>query len=126
MNEEIVTVDGVNYLFDDIGYEYSQLDGDEAGRSEDGTMYRSVIGLTNKISCDVLRQTLNADDASSFLKLLEKTSAVVNYYDLKENSRVTKTMYIVGDAIKMRKLDGEIYVQPFQIRFIQMNTDNIG
>lgn len=126
MNEEIVTIDGVNYLFDDIGYEYSQLDGDEAGRSEDGTMYRSVIGLTNKVSCDVSRPTLSAAEASSFLKLLEKTSAAVNYYDLKENSRITKTMYIVGDAVKLRKLDGEIYVQPFQIRLIQMNTDNIG
>ena len=126
MNKYEIQVDGVTYIVDDISYEYAQLDGENAGRSEDGTMYRDVIGLTNKVSCDFFdKNKWKGATLSNLLKLVEKKSCSFNYFDAKENARVTKRMYIVSDAIKINLINDEIVAQPFQIRFIQMNVDNI-
>ena len=127
MDKYEIQVDGVTYVVDGISYEYSQLDGDSAGRSEDGTMYRDVIGLTNKISCDFIdKSKWKGATLSNLLKLVEKTSCSFNYYDIKQNARVTKNMYVVADAIKIKLINDEpILESDIQIRFIQMNVDNI-
>ena len=63
---------------------------------------------------------------SNLLKLVEKTSCSFNYYDIKQNARVTKNMYVVADAIKIKLINDEpILENDIQIRFIQMNVDNI-
>ena len=116
--------DDVVFSADDISYEYAQLDGEEAGRSDDGTMYRDVIGLTNKVYYD-FKDYRGKEDISKILKLLEKTSGELYYYDLKEMDFITKHMYVVGDAVKAKKIDDEMTAEPFQIRFIQMNVDDI-
>ena len=127
MNKYEIQVDGVTYVVDDISYEYSQLDGESAGRSEDGTMYRDVIGLTNKVSCDFIdKDKWRGAVLSNLLKLVEKTSCSFNYFDIKENARVTKNMYVVSDPVKVTLLNDEYILKDnLQIRFIQMNVDNI-
>lgn len=126
MEKYEIQVDGITYIVDDISYEYSQLDGDSAGRSEDGTMYRDVIGLTNKVSCDFNdKDKWKGAALSNLLKLVEKTSCSFNYFDIKENTRITKNMYVVSDPIKINLINNEMIAQPFQIRFIQMNVDDI-
>ena len=126
MNKYEIQVDGTTYIVDDISYEYTQLDGDNAGRSDDGTMYRDVIGLTNKVSCDFNdKDKWKGTTLSNLLKLVKKTSCSFNYFDVKENQRITKQMYIVSDAIKINLVNDEFIAQPFQIRFIQMDVDNI-
>lgn len=127
MNKYEIQVDGVTYVVDGISYEYSQLDGDSAGRSEDGTMYRDVIGLTNKVSCDFLdKDKWRGANLSSLLRLVEKTSCSFNYFDLKKNARVTKNMYVVADSIKAKLINDEFILDgDLQIRFIQMNVDDI-
>ncbi len=117
--------DGVVFCADDIGYEYSQLDSENSGRSDDGTMYRDVVGLTNKVSYD-FKDYRGKEQISKILKLLEKTSGELYYYDLKEMDFVTKTMYVVGDVVKAKKVNDEMIAEPFQIRFIQMDVDNVG
>ncbi len=124
MNKYEIQVDGTTYVIDDISYEYAQLDGEAAGRSEDGTMYRDVIGLTNKVSCDFNdKDKWKGATLAGLLKLVEKTSCSFNYFDIKENARVTKRMYVVSDSIKINLINNEMVAQPFQIRFIQMNVD---
>lgn len=126
MNKYEIKVDEATFIVDDISYEYAQLDGENAGRSEDGTMYRDVIGLTNKVSCDFNDKDKWKDATlSQILKLVEKTSCSFNYFDIKDNQRVTKDMYIVSDPIKINLINDEMIAQPFQIRFIQMDVDNI-
>lgn len=126
MNKYEIQVDGMTFVVDDISYEYAQLDGESAGRSEDGTMYRDVIGLTNKVSCDFNdKNKWKGATLSTLLKLVEKKSCSFNYFDIKENARITKTMYIVSDTIKINLVNDEMIAQPFQIRFIQMNVDSI-
>lgn len=127
MNKYEIKVDNVTFVVDDISFNYSQQDGENAGRTDDGTMYRDVVGLINKVSCDFK----NADKwrgatLSTLLKLLEKTSCSFSYCDPKENSIVTKDMYIVADDVKVYVLDDEFVAQPFQIRFTQMGVDDIG
>ena len=124
MNFKTIVVDGITYNVDDIGYEYAQLDGDSAGRSEDGTMYRDVIGLTNKIYCDFIDYR-SGSELSSILKLLKKKSCNLTYYDPMEMARITKYMYVVGDQIKVINVNGVLMAEKFQIRFIQMDTDDI-
>lgn len=126
MDKYEIQVDGITYIVDDIGFEYSQQDGDSAGRSDDGTMYRDVVGLINKVSCDFKdSDKWNGATLSNLLKLIKKTSCSFNYFDPMENQRVTKRMYVVSDPIKVYLIDGVYYAQPFQIRFIQMDVDTI-
>ena len=124
MNKSQFKVDNVLFSADAISYEYSQLDGESAGRSDDGTMYRDVIGITNKVSYDFI-DFRNEDELSNILKLLEKTSCSLYYYDLKEKDWVTKNMYVVGDPIKAKSIGDKFTSESFQIRFIQMDVDDI-
>ena len=121
MNKGQFKVDNVLFSADAISYEYSQLDGESAGRSDDGTMYRDVIGLTNKVSYD-FNSFRSEEEISNILKLLEKTSCSLYYYDLKERSWITKNMYVVGDAVQAKAIGDEFTSEPFQIRFIQMDV----
>lgn len=126
MNKYEIQVDGITYIVDDISFEYSQLDGDNAGRSDDGTMYRDVIGLINKVSCEFNdSDKWSGATLSNLLKLAKKKSCSFNFYDAMENKRVTKNMYVVCDAIKVYLLDDVYHAQPFQLRFIQMDVDSI-
>lgn len=111
-----------NKLFncDHLGFEYSQLDSESTGRSEDGTMFRDVIGLTNKIYAKF--DYKQGDELSSLLNLIELTSATVTYNDPK-SGEVTKNMYITCDKIEVLLLNGEYVAEPFEIRFIQMDVD---
>ena len=58
-------------------------------------------------------------------KLVKKTSCQLNYFDLEANARVTKDMYIVSDKIEVDLINNEFVAHPFQIRFIQMDVDNL-
>ena len=124
MNRSQFKADNVTFTADAISYEYSQLDGENAGRSDDGTMYRDVIGLTNKVSYD-FNGFRDEDELSSILQLLEKTSCSLYYYDLKEKDWITKNMYVVGDAVQAKAIGDTLTSEPFQIRFIQMNVDDV-
>ncbi len=127
MNKYEIQVDGTTFVVDGISYEYSQLDGDSAGRSEDGTMYRDVTGLTNKVSCDFKdKDKWRGATLSNLLKLVKKKSCSFNYFDIMANARVTKNMYVVADTVKVTVINNECILEnDFQIRFIQMNTDSI-
>lgn len=124
MNRSQFKADNVTFTADAISYEYSQLDGENAGRSDDGTMYRDVIGLTNKVSYD-FNSFRDEDELSSILKLLEKTSCSLYYYDLKEKGWITKNMYVVGDSVQAKMIGDTLTSESFQIRFIQMNVDDV-
>ena len=124
MKKSEFKVDGETFIADDIGWEYTQLDGDKSGRSDDGTMYRDVVGLTNKVYYD-FKDYRSEDEISKILKLLEKTSGQLEYYDLKEKQFLIKDMYIVGDKVQAKLIGDELTSEPFQIRFIQMNVDEV-
>lgn len=124
MNKSQFKVDNVTFTADGISYEYSQADGENTGRSDDGTMYRDVIGLTNKVFYD-FNDFRSEDEISNILKLLEKTSCSLYYYDLKEKDWITKNMYVVGDAVQAKVIGDEFTSEPFQIRFIQMDVDDV-
>ena len=124
MNKSQFKVDNVLFSANAISYEYAQLDGENAGRSDDGTMYRDVIGLTNKVSYD-FNDFRDEDELSNILKLLEKTSCSLYYYDLKEKDWITKNMYVAGDTVQAKAIGDKFTSEPFQIRFIQMDVDDV-
>lgn len=126
MNKYEIQVDNETIIVDKLSYEYSQLDGDKSGRSDDGTMYRDVVGLTNKVYCDFNdKDKWKGQALANILKLVKKTSCQLNYFDLETNARVTKDMYIVSDKIEVDLINNEFVAHPFQIRFIQMDVDNL-
>lgn len=104
---------------DHLGFEYSQLDSESSGRAEDGTMYRDVIGMTNKVYAGF--DYKQGGELSTLLKLADLTSASVTYNDPKEG-QVTRNMYIVCDKIEINLINGEYVAEPFEMRFIQMDV----
>ena len=127
MNKYEIQVDGTTYVVDDISFEYAQLDGDSAGRSEDGTMFRDVIGLTNKVSCDFKdKDKWTGATLSNLLQLAKKKSCSFNWFDAMANTRITRNMYVAADPVKVTLLNDEYVLKDdWQIRFIQMDTDDI-
>lgn len=122
-----ITVDGVTFEVDGISYEYAQLDGDNAGRSDNGGMTRDVVGLTNKVYCSFNdKSKWYGQNLSNLLKLIKKKQCSLNYFDSKEYQRLTKKMYLVMDKVETTLIDGETYLKNnVEIRFIQMDVDNI-
>lgn len=116
MNKNQFKVDGVLFNADDIDWEYSMQEGENAGRSDDGSMYHDEIGTITKVYYD-FNDFRNEDDASSLLNLLGKTDCQLTYYDLKAQDFLTKSMYVSGDSISAHLINGEFYVDPFQLRF---------
>jgi hypothetical protein len=127
MNKNVVVIDNVQFIVDGMSYEYAQQDGDSAGRSDDGTMTRDVIGLTNKVYCLFnSKDRWYGSELSKLLKLLKKKECTFGYFDPKENSRLTKQMYVVSDKCECTLVENEIYLKsPLEIRFIQMDVDII-
>lgn len=119
MEKYQVKVNNTTINCDHIGFEYSQLDSESSGRSEDGTMYRDVIGMTNKIYCGF--DYKQGSELSTLLKLSDLTSATVTYIDPKEG-QVTRNMYVVCDKIEVLLLNNVYVAEPFEMRFIQMDV----
>ena len=127
LNKNQISVDGDIFDVDNISYEYSQLDGDNAGRSDDGSMTRDVIGLTNKVYCGFNdKSKWYGSELSRLLKLTKKKECQLNYFDAKEYKRLTKKMYIVSDKCESKLIDDETYLKnDIEMRFIQMDVDSI-
>lgn len=125
---EIVVNGNRLIMVDKISFEYSQQDSEASGNSEDGTMYRDVIGLKNKIYCKFedpeLRCGTNLDN---LLYLIGLSSMNVNYYDRRAKARVTKNMYFVVDKIELNpcEINDDYIAEPFEARFIQMTIDSV-
>ena len=116
MNKNQFKVDGVLFNADDIDWEYSMQEGENAGRSDDGSMYHDEIGTITKVYYD-FNDFRNEDDASALINLLGKTDCQLTYYDLKAQDFLTKSMYVSGDSISAHLINGKFYVDPFQLRF---------
>lgn len=125
---EIVVNGNRLIIVDKLSFEYSQQDSEASGNSEDGTMYRDVIGLKNKIYCKFddpeKRSGTNLDN---LLYLIGLSSMNVNYYDRRAKARVTKNMYFVVDKIELNpcEINDDYIAEPFEARFIQMTIDSV-
>lgn len=120
MNKYQIKVNNTTINCDHLGFEYSQLDSESSGRSEDGTMFRDVIGMTNKIYAGFDYKTGN--ELTTLLNIAELTNATVTYNDAK-GGEVTKNMYVVCDKINVLLLNGNYVAEPFEMRFIQLDVD---
>ena len=125
---EIVVNGNKLITVDKLSYEYSQQDSEASGNSEDGTMYRDVIGLKNKIYCKFEDPELRTgENLDNLLYLISLSSMNVNYYDRRKKSRVTKSMYFVVDKIELNpcEINDDYIAEPFEARFIQMTIDQV-
>lgn len=120
MEKYQIKVNDITVNADHLGFEYSQLDSESSGRSEDGTMYRDVIGMTNKIYAKF--DYKQGNELSNLLALTDLTSASVTYICPKKG-QITRNMYITCDKIEVLLLDGVYTAEPFEMRFIQMDVD---
>ena len=104
---------------DHLSFEYAFLDSESSGRAEDGTMYRDVIGMTNKIYAKF--DYKQGNELKNLLALTDLKNASVTYIDPKDGE-VTRNMYVVCDKIDVLLLKGVYTAEPFEIRFIQMDV----
>ena len=90
----VFKIDGVNmlpYLVQNgIKWTRSDIDGDDAGRTMDGTMHRDRI--TSKVRLDVTCLPLSSEEAAVVLNAIMPEFVTVEYTDPMEGT-VTKTMY---------------------------------
>lgn len=118
-----VKVNNTTINVDSLSFEFAQQDSESSGRSEDLTMYRDVLGLINKISCGF--EFLQGNELSTILNIVKHIkSASVTYVDPTDGV-VTKNMYVAADTVKVKLLNGEYVSEPFEIRFIQMDGDEV-
>jgi hypothetical protein len=125
---EIIVNGNILITVDKLSYEYSQQDSEASGNSEDGTMYRDVIGLKNKIYCKFDDPELRTgENLDNLLHLISLSSMNVNYYDRRNKARVTKSMYFVVDKIELNpcEINDDYIAEPFEARFIQMTIDQV-
>lgn len=123
----IIKIDNDVFIADDFGYEFTQFDGDGAGRSDDMTMTRDVKGLNNKLYA----KFNNKDrwyglELSRLLKLIDKKECSLYYFDPKEYEWCTKSMYLTMSKVSTRLINNEIYIKDdIEVHFIQMDVDAI-
>ena len=122
MEKYQIKVNNTTINCDHLGFEYSQLDSEASGRAEDGTMYRDVIGMTNKVYAKF--DYKQGTELSNLLALADLTSASVTYIDPKDG-QVTRNMYVVCDKIEVLLINGVYTAEPFEMRFIQMDGDEV-
>lgn len=120
MEKYQIKVNNTTLNCDSLGFEYSQLDSESSGRSEDGTMHRDVIGTQRKIYATF--NYVSGSTLTNILNLADVTSASVTFYDPKDGL-LTKQMYITCDKINVLLQDGVYIAEPFEMRFIQMALD---
>ena len=123
MEKYQIKVNNTTLNVDHLEFEYSQQDSESSGRSEDLTMYRDVLGLINKISCGF--DYKQGSELTTLLNIAKHTtSASVTYID-PTDGEVTKNMYVTCDVIKVQLLNGVYVAEPFEMRFIQMDGDEV-
>lgn len=105
------------YTADNIAWEYSMQEGEQAGRTDDGSMWHDVIGMLSKVYYDFMDYK-DEDGVSELINLIGESDVNVTYYDLKSKSFVTRSMYIAGDKITAKLINGSFVIEPFQIRLI--------
>lgn len=127
MNKYEIQVDGTTFIVDSLGFEYTQLDGDGAGRSDDGSVTRDVIGLTNKLVAKITdKDRYYGSTLSNLLKLIKKKECTLTYFDAMEYQTVNKSMYITVTPVEVRLINNDYYLaNEIEIHFIQMDVDNI-
>ena len=90
-----LTVNGVNMLpyvaFSGIKWQGSSIDGEDAGRGLDGTMYRDK--RADKVRLDVTCKPLTTAEASIVLRAIKPEWVSVTYLDPEQGTTLTKTMY---------------------------------
>lgn len=106
---------------DQMSWEYPQTDGEGSGATDENVMIREVLPERDKITLSFSGSDLSEAEIRKILMVRALDSCIVNYYDLRSGSRVTRTMYPVSDAIKTKLMlnSGELVVEPFELRFIQ-------
>lgn len=105
------------YTADNIAWEYSMQEGEQAGRTDDGSMWHDVIGMLSKVYYDFMDYK-DEDGVSELINLIGESDVNVTYYDLKSKSFVTRSVYITGDKITAKLINGSFVIEPFQIRLI--------
>lgn len=127
MEKYKIKINNVEFIVDKFGYEPTQFDGDEAGRSDDFTMTRDVGGLNNKLYAifnDI--DKWHGQELSKLIKLIDLTECELYFFSAKEYAWVTKRMYLTISKIEYTILDDDIYLtEPVEIHFIQMDVDAI-
>ena len=115
------------FIADGLGYEPTQLDGDEAGRSDDFSMTRDVGGLNNKMYAKFNDlDKWHGRELSRLIKLIDLKECDLYWFNVKEYEWTTKHMYLTISKIDYKFIDNEPYLDnPVEVHFIQMDVDTL-
>jgi hypothetical protein len=119
---EIVVNGNITLKAAGMHWEYPQTDGEGSGATDENVMFREVLPERDVLAAEF--KYLTEAEVRAVLQVRAMTDCSVNFYDLRAGGRVTKKMYPVSDRIKAAQLlSGEFVVEPFELRFIQMQPN---
>lgn len=109
----VLKVNGVNLLpyiaFGGVKWQRSDVDGEGAGRTLDGTLQRNRVA--SKVRLDVTCRPLKSSEAKIVLQAIYPEFVSVEYTDPQNGGVVTRTMYSNNNpaSFMMMKPDGTEY-----------------
>lgn len=124
MSKFFMQINGVDILpyvdWSGVKYQVNALDSDEAGRSLDGKMHRSMVGM--KARWDITTKKLTTDDLHTLLQLIAPEWISLHTYDL-QRGEATYNVYSNNYNIELEasglNVDGELLWKEFTFPLIE-------
>ena len=114
-----ITINGKEFNPSACKFEYETFDGENAGRTLDGTMHRDVIAT--KISIQLEWNSISVDEMSKLLTCLDSPFFEVSYFDPKQGEFLEGMFYCGNRSVPVYSfVNGQIkYDSGFTVNLIQ-------
>lgn len=119
MGQSFITINGVEFNPASCQFEYETLDGENAGRTLDGTMHRDVI--CTKISIKLEWNSISVNEMARLLTALDSPLFTVRYFNPQQGEFVMGVFYCGNRSVPVYSfVNGQIkYNSGFSVNLIQ-------
>lgn len=119
MGQPFITINEVGFNPASCQFEYETMDGENAGRTLDGTMHRDVI--CTKISIKLEWNSISVSEMSRLLTALDSPLFTVRYFNPQQGEFKTGIFYCGNRSVPIYSfVNGQIkYNSGFSVNLIQ-------
>lgn len=119
MAQAFITINGAGFNPSACNFEYETFDGENAGRTLDGTMHRDVIAT--KISIQLEWNSISANEMSRLLTALDSPFFAVRYFNPQQGDFIEDIFYCGNRSVPVYSfVNGRIkYDSGFSVNLIQ-------
>ena len=121
MAKSFITINGEDFNPASCKFEYETFDGENAGRTLDGTMHRDVIAT--KISIQLEWNSISVREMSNLLNALDAPFFEVTYFNPQQGKFVSDVFYCGNRSVPIYRFDTKkntvVYDSGFSVNLIQ-------